>query len=793
MGEKPNKPIRSAAVLGAGVMGAGIAAHLANAGIPVLLLDILPPNLDESDKNNPSARSSFAQNALAKLRKSKPAAAYHASNLRLISTGNLTDHLDQVATCDLVIEAIIERLDAKQQLFERLETLAQEHTIFASNTSGLRISDMLEGRSESFCARFLIMHFFNPPRYMKLLELVAGPKTSPAVFDRIAHFGREVLGKGIVIAKDSPMFIANRIGAHAMMAAIHLMQEHALSPEDVDAITGVPMAHPKSATFRTGDLVGIDTLTHVVDNCYAVLTEDEDREVFQAPAYMRAMVERKLLGNKTRGGFYRKRPGGIETLDPNTGEYRVRGGDQDIRKACKSIAKIEDPAERVRALVNTDGKAGTFAWRAIAKTLAYSARRLGEISDDIAAIDHGMRWGYNWELGPFQTWDALGVAETAQRMRTDGIALPDWVETMTTAGIPSFYTENSVYDPILKVYRKLNQDPREKKFATLRRGENPVLKNSGAEAWDLGNGILGLRFKTKANSIDSDVIAMLHDVVDRAETDFRAVVLANRGEHFCVGANLFLVVMAAQQKKWDQIRQIIQSFQQATQRMKYCQVPVVCAPYGMTLGGGLEICLGADKVQAAAETYTGLVEVGVGVIPGGAGTLNLLWRALDGIPEGTQYDVYAFVTQVFKNIAMAQVATSATHAKALGYFRQGDGVSFDRARQLYEAIQSAKALADAGYHPPIPRAYRLPGESGIATLKMMVNTLVAGGYATEHDGLIANQLATVLCGGIDGASGEVSEERMLELECEAFLSLCGEKKSQERMQHMLMKNKPLRN
>ncbi len=436
---------------------------------------------------------------------------------------------------------------------------------------------------------------------------------------------------------------------------------------------------------------------------------------------------------------------------------------------------------------------GELAWKILSRSLAYAARRVGEITDDVAAIDEGMRWGYNWEVGPFETWDALGFAETVARMKQDGIALPASIDKMAAAGATGFYQGDQVWDLGAGKYVDRPRDQREATLEILRRGGAPVLKNAGAEAWDLGQGVLGVTFKTKANSIDADVIALLGDAVTRAEQDFRAMVIYNGGDHFSVGANLFLVVMAAQQKKWEDIRQMSRAYQGALQRMKYAQVPVVAAPWGMTLAGGLELCLGAAAVQAAAETYSGLVEVGVGLIPGGAGCLNLLWRALENIPEGSDADVFPFVAQVFKNIAMANVVTSAEAAKRAGYFRGTDGVSFDRARQLHETVQRAIGLAEAGWHPPAPRAYKLPGESGIATLSMLINTLVAGGYASEHDGVIGRKLAAVLCGGASGHTHEVTETELLELEAEAFVSLCGEPKSQERMQHMLMKNKPLRN
>ncbi|MCS6898670.1 MAG: 3-hydroxyacyl-CoA dehydrogenase/enoyl-CoA hydratase family protein [Myxococcales bacterium] len=790
-----NKPIRRVGVLGAGVMGSGIAAHLANAGVQVVLLDMVPPDLSEGEKGDRAARNRFSAGGLEKALKAKPAAFFHKSNAALVEVGNFDDDLGKLSTCDLVIEAVAERLDIKRSLFEKVEAVIRPGTIVASNTSGLRIRDMLAGRGEAFRKHFLVMHFFNPVRYMKLLELVAGEDTDPAVFERVRCFGEDRLGKGIVVGKDTPNFIGNRIGIHAMLATIHQMLADHLSPEDVDAITGVAMAHPKSASFRTADIVGLDTFIHVADNCYNALSDDEEREVFQVPSFIRTMAERKLLGDKTKAGFYRKPQGGDpDTFDPYTLDYRPKGGNPEILKTAKAIAKISDPKERVRKLVADQGPVGQFAWKVLSRGLAYAARRVGEISDSVVAIDQAMKWGYNWELGPFEVWDALGFVETAKRMIAEGIKLPESIARMVEQGAPGFYREEgAVYDLKTGDYQKRPADPRYTTFEVLRRGQAPVLKNDGAEAWDLGDGVLGLTFKTKANSIDPDVIAMLPQAVEKAEQEYESLVIYNQGEFFCVGANLFLVVMAANNKDWESIRAMVKGYQDATQRLKYATVPVVAAPYNMTLGGGLELCFACSAVQAAAETYAGLVEVGVGLIPGGAGTLNMLWRALENIPEGTTINTYDVVTNVFKNIALAKVATSAVEAKHFGYFRRSDGVSFDRARQLYEAKQLALGLARSGYNPPIPRAYKLPGESGIATLSMMVDTLVAGGYASEHDALIARKLAVVLCGGAGGASREVTEEEILELEREAFVSLCGEPKSIERMMYMLQNNKPLRN
>jgi 3-hydroxyacyl-CoA dehydrogenase len=802
-------PIRRVAVLGAGVMGSGIAAHCANAGIPVVLLDIVPPKLAEPDLRSKAKRDGFAAAALDKLRKARPAAFMHPRNAQLVSIGNFNDDLGRVADADLIVEAIVERLDIKQALFEKLEKLAAPDAVIASNTSGLRIADMVIGRGEAFRKNFMIAHFFNPPRYMKLLELVAGVDTSPEARARVERFGRELLGKGVVWARDTPNFIGNRIGLQSMMTTIHLMLERGLAPEDVDAITGVAMAHPKSATFRTADVVGLDTVGHVAENCYRSLTADEDRATFATPPYIAKMIERGQLGDKTRGGFYKKQGDALATLDPATGEYRARAGDPEIAKATKTIARIDDPRARVKALAAAPGATGAFAWTVLSRSLAYAARRIPEITDApdaVVAIDNAMKWGYAWDLGPFETWDALGFAETCARMKQDGVALPAWIDRMLAAGATELYTDDGarVWDPERGSHAPRALDPREVTFAAMHNAagrpagsmaptRGPVLKNAGAEAWDLGDGVLGLTLKTKANSIDADVIKMINDAVDRAEREFRALVVWNHGEFFCVGANLFAVVMAAGQKQWDGLREMVKGYQYATQRMKYATVPVVAAPYNMTLGGGLELCYGCDQVQAAAETYSGLVEVGVGLIPGGGGTMNMLWQALGSVPEGVELDGYAAVTQVFKNIALAKVATSAEEGKAFGYFRPADGVSFDRARQLWETKQRAIGLANAGYHPPVPRAYKLPGDSGIATLRMLVNTLVHGGYASAHDAKIAMKLATVLCGGSSGGTHPVTEDHMLELEREAFISLCGEPLSQARMQHMLQHNKPLRN
>jgi len=789
-----NQPFRHAAVLGAGVMGAAIAAHLANAGVRVLMLDIVPPNLSDDDKKIPAKRNAFSQGGLDRTIKARPALFFHKSNAALVSIGNLEDDLGKLADCDLVIEVVPEVIEIKRSLFERVEKVIKPGTVVSSNTSGLPIKDLLEGRGAEFRKNFLVTHFFNPVRYMKLLELVRGPDTLDEVFDRVVKFGEDVLGKGIVVGRDTPNFVGNRIGVYAMMSAIHQMLESGIAPEEVDAVAGPPLGRPKSAAFRTADMVGIDTFAHVARNCYRLLADDPEREMFVVPDYILKMVERKQLGNKTKGGFYKKDKAtkAISTLDPKTGEYREKLGKSDIVAFCKSLKDVEDVGERARKVMANDGPAGDFAWKVTAKTLVYAAGLVGEICDDVVAIDDAMRWGYNWGMGPFEMWDALGFAATVDRLEKDGYKVPASIKKMRAAGVKGFYDGNKIYDLAAGKQVERKTDPRILPFNVVR-GEKYLEKNGGASLWDTGDGVYAITFHTKANSIDNEIIEMIEKGVTRAENEARALILFNEGEHFCVGANLMMIVMAAMSKNWDAIRQVAGQLQQAGQRMKYSKVPVVAAPYSVTVGGGLELCLAAGHVQAAAETYCGLVEVGVGLIPAGGGCTNSMWRALEDIPEGAPADIYNMTTQVFKNIALAKVCTSAVEGQHAGYFRMSDGVTFDKARLLHDVRQHAIGLAARGYHAPIPRAHKLFGESGIATFKMMVSALVAGGQATEHDGVTATRLAEVLCGGIDGAAAPVTEERMLELEVEAFLSLCGEEKSIARMQHMLTTNKPLRN
>jgi 3-hydroxyacyl-CoA dehydrogenase len=774
-------------------MGSAIAAHLANAGIKTLLLDIVPKDLSDADKGSRAARNRIAQTGLDRALKAKPAAFYHPALATLVTVGNIDDDLSRLAEVDIVIEAAPELIELKRSLFERIEKNTRPTTIVSSNTSGLPIRDLLEGRTPAFRQHFLVTHFFNPVRYMKLLELVPGPETLPDVFLRALAFGRDVLGKGIVVGRDTPNFVGNRIGAFAMQVAIHEMLTSKLAPEEVDAIAGPPLGRPRSAAFRTVDMVGLDTYVHVSDNCHRLLADDPQRDAFLVPDFIRKMVERKQLGDKTGSGFYKKEGKVIRTLDPYTGEYRDKLDKSEVLAFCKKLGAVEDPRERVRRLIADEGPSGQFAWKITARTLLYAGELVGTICEDIVAIDEAMKWGYNWEIGPFELWDALGFRATVDRMVREGMNVPKQILQMRERGVERFYLDgDEIIDVPTASSRARPSDPRFKPFSVVR-GDKALARTDGASLWDTGEGVFAVTFHTKANSIDSDVVAMLEAGVRRAEDDGRALILFNEGDHFSVGANLFLVVQAAMKKDFESIRTMASRLQAASQMMKYARVPVVAAPYGMALGGGLEVCLGAGHIQAAAETYAGLVEAGVGLIPAGGGCFNTLWRALENVPEGAPIDVTGLTTQVFKNIALAKVATSAVEAQFLGYFRFSDGVTFDRARLLHDTRKHAIGLAERGYYPPTPRSYKLLGESGIATFQMIIDALQAGGQATQHDGVVARRLAEVLCGGIDGAAAPVTEQRMLELEVEAFLSLCGEPKTLERMQFMLTNNKPLRN
>ncbi len=790
------RKIERAAVLGAGVMGSGIAAHLANAGVPVLLLDIVPP--DAKDSKDPKERNRFALNGIQTALNFKPAPLFYSKRFAdLVTPGNLEDDFERIAECDLIIEAVVENLDIKKRLFERVESAMKWGAIVSSNTSGLSIRAMTEGRGDAFRQNFLVTHFFNPVRFMKLLEIVRGPDTDDEVVETWVRFGRDVLGKGIVFGKDTPNFVANRIGVYGLLKVIQLMIEGGYTIEEVDAIFGPPMGRPKSAAFKTCDLVGLDTFAHVTKNCYESLPDDDEREVFQLPEFVHKMIENKWLGNKTKGGFYKKGDGGESlVLDWRTLEYRpVQKPQFDSIKATKGV---DDPAERVRNLLNTGDRASEIAFKATAYGLIYAAKRIGEIADDIVNIDNALKWGFNWELGPFEGWDAIGVRESVERMEAMGLKVPACVYRVLNEGEGTFYkrvgTKRYYFDFRTGTYQPVERPETVIVLADHKEEGRVIRENFGASLIDIGDGVACLEFHTKMNAIDDDIIQMMMEAVDEVEARFEGLVVANHAENFSVGANLGLILMAAQMQNWDLLEQMVRSFQKANLRLKYCKKPVVTCPAGMTLGGGCEVAMHGARIQAAAETYMGLVEIGAGVLPAGGGCAATLVRMLAGVPADLKTSRMPFIQKAFENIAMAKVSKSAEEARELGYLRPWDGVSIARDRQIYEAKQAVLGLARAGYRPPLPPDNLiLPGRDGFALLKLGLYSFGLGGYITEHDKVCAEKIAWVLCGGDIEPNTKVTEERILDLECEGFLSLCGMEKSQARMEALLKTGKPLRN
>lgn len=787
------KQIRKVGVLGAGVMGSGIAAHVAGAGYPVLLLDIVPP-FDPpagTDKDSRQWRDSFATQAKARMLKARPAAYHSKKDAELIEVGNLSDDLERLNECDWVIEAVKEDLGVKQELYSRIDAVRKDDLVLTTNTSGLPIADLTAGSSEGFRKNFFVTHFFNPPRYMRLLEIVEGPETDAEALARVVKFGENVLGKGLVYGKDTPNFVANRIGTFGMLDGIHHMLKGGFSPEEMDVLFGKPLGHPKSALFRTGDLVGLDTFVHVANNCYDLLEGDEEREVFKVPAYLNEMVKKGLLGNKSKAGFYKKTRAGIETYDPTTGEYRER--EKPRIDAVGAVREIEDTGERIKALVGHEGRYGELAWTLTARMIAYSARRLGEIADDVVQIDRAMKWGFNWDLGPFETWDAIGFVDSVERMKSDGIALPEWVDEIIKAGVSSFYRNNGeeFFDVQSRSWKAVPQSERSLKLPRYT-GTAVVEKNDSATLYDLGDGVFGVEFHSKMNSVDPFNTEMLFTGIARAEEQGVGLVIANEDPTaFSAGANLMLILMAAQSEEWEQLEQTVAEFQNVNQRLKFANVPVVAAPFGLTLGGGAEIAMGAQAIRAHAELYMGLVEVGVGVIPGGGGTKEVLWRLTHNLRDDE--DIFPATQRAFETIGMAKMAFSAKEAKEMGFLQASDRISFNRDELIYDAKQTVLAMQAVGFAPTAPRTFRVGGNASYANLSAGLWSMLQAHQLSEHDHKIGKKLAYVLSGGDVPQNAKVSEQYLLDLEREAFLSLVGEEKTKERMMHMLQTGKPLRN
>lgn len=800
--------IQKAAVLGAGTMGARIAAHFANAGLPSLLLDIVPKDAKPEDRNK------LAIAGIEAARKSKPASFFSPSFASRITVGNLEDDLPKIADADWIIEVVAENLEIKKSLLAKVAAFRKPGAILTTNTSGLPVHLIAEGLPEELQEHWAGTHFFNPPRYMKLVEIIPGPKTSAGVVAALEDFCDRRLGKGIVVAKDTPNFIANRIGTFSMLNALRLMASLGLTVEEVDACTGPAVGWPKSATFRTADIVGVDVLAHVVRNIYETAPNDESREAYRVPVLVEELLNRKWLGDKTGQGFYKKSKGEggdkeILTLDVNTMEYRPR---QKARFPSIEAGKtIEDTRERLRSLLaplfegQKVDKAQKFIWGGLSEMCLYAGRRMPEISDRIVDIDRAMRWGFAWELGPFEIVDAIGLDAFLEQVSKEGRSLPEVFTKAAASGRKSFYEsergESSVFDLVSGGTKRVESAPGIVVLRSLKDAGREVEKNSGASLIDLGDGVVCCEFHSKMNAIGADLIAMVHKGLKRLDSDFDAMVIANQATNFSVGANLMLVLVAAQEQEWDELHLAVKQFQNVNLAIKYAAKPVVAAPQGMALGGGCEISLHAAKIHSAAEAYIGLVEAGVGLIPGGGGTKEMLIRANESAATGDDLDLFHALRPVFENIAMARVGTSAEECRELGYLRRTDAYSMNRERLVEDAKQAALGLVRGGWRPAAANwqagaqttQIKVLGEAFLAAAKMAIHLMVRGGYASDHDAHVARKLAHILAGGPLSATQSVSEQYVLDLEREAFVSLCGEKKTQQRIAHTLKTGKPLRN
>ena len=800
-----NKHIKKVAVIGSGIMGSGIACHFANIGVEVLLLDIVPRELNDKEKakgltlQDKVVRNRMVNDSLAAALKSKPSPIYHQKFANRITTGNMEDDISKVSKVDWIIEVVVERLDIKKQVFENLEKYRTPGTLITSNTSGIPIKFMSEGRSEDFQKHFCGTHFFNPARYLKLFEIIPGPKTDADVLSFLNGYGEKYLGKTSVVAKDTPAFIGNRIGIFSIQSLFHMVKDMDMTVEEVDKLTGPVIGRPKSATFRTVDVVGLDTLVHVANGIYDNCSDDERHDLFKLPGFIDTMMENKWLGSKTGQGFYKKSKDDkgkteILTLDLDTMDYRSK---KSAKFATLELTKtIDKVVDRFSVLVGGKDKAGEFYRKSFGQLFAYVSHRIPEITDELYKIDDAMKAGFGWEHGPFQIWDAVGLEKGLEFIKAEGLEVAAWVQDMKASGKDSFYTvkEGSTYfyDIPSKSMEKI---PGQDSFIILDniRKSKEVFKNSGVVVEDLGDGILNVEFQSKMNTIGGDVLAGLNKAIDMAEKDFQGLVVGNQAANFSVGANIGMIFMMAVEQEYDELNMAIKMFQDTMMRMRYSSIPTVSAPHGMTLGGGCELSLHADMVVAAAETYIGLVEFGVGVIPGGGGSKEFAVRAQDTFKKN---DVELNVLQeYFLTIGMAKVSTSAYEAFDLGILQHGkDVVVVNKDRQIATAKAYAKLMAKQGYTQPVKRSdIKVLGKQALGMFLVGTDSMEASHYISEHDKKIANKLAYVMAGGDLSEPTLVNEQYLLDLEREAFLSLCTERKTLERIQHMLKTGKPLRN
>ncbi len=796
------KKMARAAVLGAGVMGSQIAAHLVNAGMDVVLLDIVPKNLTEDEAKKgwnlttPQVRNRFALGAMDRLKKMKPSPLFRSEWVNRITPGNFEDDLERLREVDVVIEAVVESLPIKQSLMEKIAPFLSRETIVTTNTSGIPIHRIGESLEEDLRRRFLGTHFFNPPRYMRLLEIIPTSWTAPEVVAAMREFGEKNLGKGVVIAKDTPNFIANRIGIFAFFLTVRLMEKWNLSVEEVDALTGKLIGHPKTATFRTADMVGLDVITHVSENVFEMAPDDPQREVFRVPESLKTMMEKGWLGAKMGQGFYRKAKEGIEALDLKEMAYRPR---KKVRlPILDRLQSYEDPIRRMEILLEDESPAARFVSEMLLGMLGYVASQVPGISDRIEDVDNAMKWGFAWEHGPFELWDALGVEWLLEMMEKAAIPRPELARRVLETEEKSFYAIRGnvpyVFDPIAGEHHPLDR-PGWMVLLTEKGTHNRKIKeNPGATLWDIGDDVACLEFHTKMNAIGGDIIGMIDETIGKISAEMRGLVVANHASNFSAGANLMLLLFEIEDENWEEIDFAIKQFQDAFLRLKYAPIPVVTAPAGMALGGGCEICLAADRIVAHAETYMGLVEVGVGLIPAGGGCKESLVRAFEVLPEGFDGDYFPFVRQVFETIGMARVSTSAEEARMYRYLRREDAVCMNRDALIHQAKGMVLAMDAQGYHPPRPPENLVAmGDNGRALLELGIYYMDEGRQISSYDAHIGRKLAWVLTGGDVLPGSRVTEQYLLDLEREVFLSLCGEEKTQERIRYMLQKGKPLRN
>ncbi len=803
--------INHAAVIGAGTMGAAIAAHLANVGIPTYLLDIVPRSLTPQEEqrgltlDDPAVRNRIVNEGFERCVKARPANFYVKSGVRLVTVGNLEDNFDWIGEADWILEAIVERLDIKQQLMARIDDVRRPGSIVSTNTSGIPIHQIADGRSESFQKHFLGTHFFNPPRYLKLLEIIPHEQNSPELVAFMKEFGASVLGKGVVICKDTPNFIANRMISIAGSFGLAYALDAGYTFEEVDAITGPAIGRPKTGTFRLNDLVGIDAMEHVGRNLYDAIPHDPYREILRHEkigALTGTMVDKGWLGNKTGQGFYKKTFVDGERqfwiLNPETMEYEppVKPRFDSVGKALKA----DSPAEKIEIMAYAEDRAGQYAWYLLTRLVTYAAACIPEISDDIVSVDNACRWGFAWELGPFETWDAIGVARSVERLKAEGVAIPDWVNQMLAGGFETFYQhENGLtvgyYDPASKSYQPIPTDPKIISIAALKTQGKELHANESASLVDMGDGVLLLEFHTRAaNALDPYIFDMSSKALEELGKDERVgLVVGNQGKHFCAGANIFSMVVAAQQEEYETIDKMVRQMHGIMMGMRYSPKPVVVAPFGMVLGGGCEVVLAASRVVAAAEAYIGLVEVGVGLIPGGCGTKEINRRIISPPMRTSDVQVLPFLQDAWQQIGLAKVSTSAAEARDMKVLTECDRIVANQDYLLYEARQTVLDMVRDGYRPPAPEQVYAAGRDAYAALEIALQGMHDAGYASDHDVLIGRKLGYVLTGGAVSAPTWVDEQAVLDLEREAFVDLCREKKTIERMWYMLQNRKPLRN